>query len=147
MEAQNIALKAGASYYILSIGGTLSFVLGVVTAFWGRFAVALPALALGVFWLSYPTLYWPWKLRHDFKKHPNFSRQCTLQVDNDGLRSQNDMSSGETKWGAFVKFRETPNLFMVYFGGRLFKVIPKRAFSAAQLEEFRELLRSKLPSK
>jgi hypothetical protein len=147
LEAQNVALKATAGYYIVSIGGILSLVLGVLASLLGLFGAAWPMLALAVFWLSCPIFYWPWKLRRDFKKHPNFSRQCSLHVDENGLRSESDVSSGETKWEAFVKFRETPNLFMMYFGGRMFKAIPKRAFSAPQLEEFRDLLRSKLPAK
>jgi hypothetical protein len=32
-------------------------------------------------------------------------------------------------------------------GARLFEVIPKRALSGLQLDEFRELLRQKLPNK
>jgi len=147
VEAQNFVLKQSVSYYILFVGGGFSLVLGLAIAFWGRFANALPALFLGIFWLGYLILYRTAKIRHDFKRHPNVSRQCSLQVDDNGLRSASDVSTGETKWGAFVKYRETPNLFMVYFGGRMFRVIPKRAFSTLQLEEFRELLRRKLPAK
>jgi hypothetical protein len=147
VEAQNAVLKASVGYYILFIGGGFSLVLGMIVAYWGRLATATPALALALFWLAYPIFYLPAKIRRDFKKHPNFSRPCNLHVDDDGLRSSSDISTSETKWGAFVKFRETPNVFMVYFGGNIFRVIPKRAFAASQLEEFRELLRRKLPAK
>jgi hypothetical protein len=135
------------SYYIILICGGFCLLLGSFLALVGPFSKGLPLLALAFFWLGFPFVYMPFKLKRDFKKHPNFSRDCSVQVNETGLHSQSDVSTGETKWAAFVKFRETRNLFMLYLGGRMFKVIPKRAFSAAQLEEFRELLRQKLPTK
>jgi hypothetical protein len=147
IEAQKVALRTTVSYYIMLVGGGLCLLVGAVVAVVGPFSSALPPLLLAAFWLGYPFVYIPFKLRRDFRKHPNFARECQVHVDDDGLRSQSDVSTGETKWEAFVKFRETPNLFMLYLGGRMSKVIPKRAFAASQVEEFRELLRRKLPTK
>jgi hypothetical protein len=147
IEAQKVALRRSVSYYIMLVAGGLCLLMGAVVAVAGPFSTALPLLLLAVFWLGYPFVYIPFKLRRDFRKHPNFARECQVHVDDDGLRSQSDVSSGETKWAAFVKFRETPNLFMLYLGGRMFKVIPKRAFSTSEVDEFRELLRRKLPTK
>jgi len=147
VEAQNAVLKRSVGYYVLFIGGFFCLLLGIVIAYRGRFANALPLLVLALFWLGYAILYLPTKFRRGFKKHPNFSRPCSLHVDDDGLRTSNDVSTNESKWAAFVKFRETPNIFLIYFGANIFRVIPKRAFVGPQLEEFRELLRSKLPAK
>lgn len=147
IEAQKVVLGRSSGYYIMLVGGGFCLILGVVVAFSMRLADGLPALALAVCWFGYLIIYLPVKLRRDFSKHPNFSRHCNLHVDDNGLRSSSDVSSGDTKWGAFVKFRETPNLFMLYLGERVFRVIPKRAFSTLQLEEFRGLLRTKLSMK
>jgi YcxB-like protein len=146
-EAQKAQLKRSVSYHIMLVGGGLCLLFGALLAFTGPLSSSVPLLLLAVLWLGYPSLYLPFKLNRDFQEHPNFGRDCHLQVNDDELRSQSDVSTGETKWAAFVKFHETPNLFMLYLGGRMFKVIPKRAFSASQLEEFRELLCRKLPAK
>jgi len=146
-EAQNTQLKRSVGYYVMLVSGGLCLACGAILAFAGPFSSAVPLLALAALWLGCPLIYMPFKLKRDFQKHPNFARECWVHVDDDGLRSQSDVSSGETKWAAFIKFRETSNLFMLFLGGRMFKVIPKRAFSAPQLEEFRELLRRKLPTK
>jgi hypothetical protein len=144
-EAQNVALRKSASYYFVLSGGVLCLLLGIVhLALTGSISSSLPEFSLAVFSLAYPFVYPHFKLKRDFDKHPNFGRECLLDVDEDGLRSESDVSTGEAKWAAFVKFHETSNLFMLYLSGSTFKVIPKRAFSALQLEEFRELLHRRL---
>jgi len=147
VEAQNVHVRRSVSYYIMLLGGGLCLLAGGLLALVGPFSTSVPFLALAVLWLGVLFVYMPFKLKRDFRKHPNFSRDCSVQVSETGLNSQSDVSTGETKWAAFVRFRETRNLFMLYLGGRMFKVIPKRAFSGAQLEEFRALLRQKLPNK
>ncbi len=147
VEAQNAVLKASAGYYILVLGGGVSLAFGLFLEYRSGFARAIPALFLALFWLGYPTILLPAKFKREFKKNPNFPRACLLHVDDDSLRTSSDVSTSETKWVAFTKFRETPNVFLIYFGRNIFRVIPKRAFAAPQLEEFRELLRRKLPAK
>jgi hypothetical protein len=147
-EAQKVALKRSASYYFMLSGGALCLLLGIVhLALTGSLSSSLPAFSLAVFSLVYPFVYPHFRLKRDFDKQLNFGRECLLHVDEDGLRSESDVSTAETKWAAFAKFHETPNLFMLYLGSRTFKVIPKRAFSPLQLEEFRELLRRRLTAK
>ena len=70
-----------------------------------------------------------------------------LDLKDEGLYGTSAIGEGTAKWSAFSKLRETPNLFMLYMGARMFRVIPKRAFSPSQLEEARALLRTKLPMK
>jgi hypothetical protein len=45
------------------------------------------------------------------------------------------------EWRAFVNFRESPNLFMLYRSEISFEPIPKSAFSPPDLIEFAEFLR------
>jgi hypothetical protein len=80
-------------------------------------------------------------------QHPNLARQYLLRVDDGGWEKIGEISQGGGKWAAYTKFRETPNLFMIYRGARTFSMIPKRAFTVSQLGEFRELISNKLPGK
>jgi hypothetical protein len=83
-------------------------------------------------------------VNRDFRQHPNFSRKQILRIDEDGLHATSEIGQSERTWRAYTKYRETQNLFVLYLGARLIEVIPKRAFSAPQLEEFRDLLHRNL---
>lgn len=98
-------------------------------------------------WFLLPRLLFPWRMRRDFRKHPHFALESDLVAVEEGLQYKSDLGEGVSRWGAYTKWHETENLFMLYTGDRLFRVIPKRAFEASQLTGFRELLRSKLGSK
>lgn len=98
-------------------------------------------------WFLLPRLLFPWRMRRDFRKHPHFALESDLVAGEEGLGYQSDIGEGASKWAAFTNWHETENLFMLYTGARLFRIIPKRAFEASQLTEFRELLRRKLGSK
>jgi YcxB-like protein len=95
--------------------------------------------------LVYRFVGFPLWLCRDFRRHPNFSRQQTLRVDEDGLYKRSEVGQSETKWFAYTRFRETQNLFVLYLGERQAEVVPKRALSNAQLDELRQLLRKKIP--
>jgi hypothetical protein len=98
-------------------------------------------------WFIVPRLLFPWRMCRDFRKHPLFAVESDLVVEEGGMRHKSDVGEGVSKWAGFTKWHEAENIFMLYTGARLFRVIPKRAFEASQLTEFRELLRRKLPSK
>lgn len=93
------------------------------------------------------SVYRPLWFRRDFRKRPNFGHAQTLRADGDGLQYASDLGQSEVKWNAFAKFRETPNLFMLYSGARMFQVVPKRAFEGTQLEEFRTVIQDNLAKK
>jgi hypothetical protein len=92
--------------------------------------------------LSFAHSLW---LRRDFRRHPNFARPVQMQIDDAGLHSESDVWSGHTKWDTYVKYGETENLFLLYLGARSVEVIPKRAFSGEETEEFRRLVRAAFP--
>jgi len=96
-------------------------------------AVGLPLLAKSV---SYAYRIW---LRRDFRRHPSIALPEKTCIDEAGLHSDSEVAYGTTKWTAYNGFRETQNLFLLYLGPRMAHVLPKRAFSTEQLEEFRRL--------
>ena len=125
--------------YILVSAGLVSLGLAQSRAFLATFILVTFAGVVSA-------LVRPYWLRRDFKKHPNFVRPVRLQVSEDGLHSESDAWSGSTKWNAYFGYHETENLFFLYLGSRSVEAIPKRAFSAQQLAEFRELVRANLPN-
>jgi hypothetical protein len=51
------------------------------------------------------------------------------------------------KWGLFLRFLESDRVFLLHQTARSFNMLPKAAFAPAEMEEFRQLLRRKLPDK
>jgi hypothetical protein len=123
--------------YILASAGLVFLGLAQSRAFLAIFIVI--TLAGAVFACVRP--YW---IRRDFEKHPNFARPVRLQISEAGIHSESDAWTDDTKWNAYLYYRETENLFMLYLGSRSVEAIPKRAFSAQQLAEFREFVRANL---
>lgn len=112
-----------------------------------RQSVAFPIMAvlLATFWFIRRFVLYPSWVRKDFANHPNFSRERILRADEGGLTWSSEVDRSETKWQAFSRFQETENLFVIYLGERSAEAVPKRALSATQLNEFRQLLLKKLP--
>jgi hypothetical protein len=84
-------------------------------------------------------------VRRDFRKLPNFSVRQLVKVNDERVYSVSDIAQATAKWTAFTKFHETQNLFMLLMGASRFRLIPKRALSAAQIDELRQLLHHNLP--
>lgn len=146
-EALHFLVKRTVGYYVLLTLGILSVLLGTVVAYkvdyWQGFCLQL----LGIFWLSWFVVVRPLWVRRDFRRHPNFSVLQVVRLNDEGFYSASDIAEGMAKWTAFTKFHETQNLFMLHMGARLFRVIPKRALSAAQADELRQLLHRNLPNR
>jgi YcxB-like protein len=146
LESQLAHVKRTVGYYVLLVLGVLSVLIGSYVAYARDFFGGLILQIVGIFWLSFIPIRRMW-LKRDFRKHPNFAAPQVVVLGEEGLRASCEIGEGTSKWAAYTKFRETPNLFMLYMGARLFRVIPKRAFSPPQLEEARALFCSKLPQK
>jgi len=84
-------------------------------------------------------------LKRDFQNHPNFSCPIRIRIDDTGMHSESDRWNADTKWGAYIRYRETENLLLLYLGARSVDVIPKRVLPGGQLDEFRRIVRAKLP--
>jgi hypothetical protein len=107
-------------------------------------AAALIIVLLPFLFIAYRYIAFPFWSKRDFVRHPNFSREQRLKIDEEGLHHKSEVGSSDTKWMAYTTFLETENLFVLYLGERLAECIPKRALSGIQLEELRQLLRRKV---
>lgn len=83
-------------------------------------------------------------LRKTWEGSPNFHRTQTLDADEEQLTLRDAVSRTESQWVAFTGFYESANLLLLYMGKFAFHIIPKRAFNAEQLEEFRHLVMSQI---
>lgn len=85
------------------------------------------------------------KMRRDiWKAYPVMQYKFTAEIDADGVKTMCDIANGMRRWECFTGYFESANLFHIQEGGRVLW-IPKRAFAGeAEINEIRELLRSKL---
>jgi hypothetical protein len=139
VHGQRAHLKTRAIYYVLLISGPVFVMLGIVLYPLIRLG-ALPAIAVGFGYLLWPFVFFTGMAKRDFKKHPNLAGPKLLRASEDGLGIESENSRSENKWPLFTNFRETPRVFLLYVGATRFMIIPKRAFSAAALDQFRALL-------
>ena len=145
VEAQIAHYRQTRGFYFLIIGGAIGILFGAFMVVRNGLGTGVPLLLLGAFWWSYFLIIPIWA-RRDFRKHPNLSREYLLHANEDGIQMKSDVSQGGGQWSVYTKYRETKSLFMLYCGARLFFMIPKRAFAHTQEQQFRELLRRKLPA-
>jgi len=66
-------------------------------------------------------------------------------IDESALAVVQEHRQATWKWPAFVKFDETPTMFLLYISHRAFLPIPRRAFSVSDLEEFSDFLIRRVP--
>jgi hypothetical protein len=136
---------------LYAVGGCFVSTSAIVLMMTRGISEGAAFLGVIIFWFCsalFARLACPWWIRRDFHRHPNFSRRQVLRVDTDGFHAESEIEQSGRKWLAYTRFKETSNLFILYLGARLFEVIPKRAFAlGCEADQFRELLRQKLPAK
>lgn len=65
----------------------------------------------------------------------------TLEASETGLQFQNAHADSKVAWSAYVGWGEGKSVFVILPQPRIYITIPKRAFTAEQESEFREMLR------
>lgn len=142
------AKPLGRKMLVAVLGGIL-LILGILALTilgLSQGAAAITMMALWIVLLLVCRAVRPLWIGRDFRKHPDFSREQRLMIDEEGVHYESEVGQSSKKWLAYSRYRETPNLFVLHLGSRLIEVVPKRAFAGPQVDEFRQLLQQKLPS-
>ena len=86
-------------------------------------------------------VYWVIRSRRkQFEGHQMLQRVQALEAGDEGLVLSDGVSRTDWKWLAFERFAESTNLFLLFLEKKTAVPVPKRAFTAEQLEAFRGLL-------
>ena len=101
-----------------------------------------PSVVLSVMFLGSPWLLKAW-VERDFAKHPYLGGDWKCAFSEDGFLMEGRAGSSQLTWNAVVRWKERPNLMLLYLGARMFYIIPKRAFDEQQLVRFRDLVSRK----
>lgn len=129
----------------------LLFALGVVSLVWIRsleakyfswFLLGLPAVFFVSLWTA-PRI----QARIQYRRMPSAHVPVTLTISDAGLKSQSQYSDSRVAWSAYIGWAESESVFVLFPQPRIYLPIPKRAFTNAQVEEFRNVLASNVGRK
>lgn len=108
-----------------------------------------PLIGAGVAWLVILVAAPHLSARRQFRNTPSAHDQMTIEVSDSGLQIRSVHADSKVAWSAYMAWGEYKSVFVILPQPRIYVPIPKRAFTAEQLVEFRELLgrNIKAPSK
>jgi hypothetical protein len=79
--------------------------------------------------------------RRSYQKDRRFQHDFTADVSEEGVHFVTPNSDSRVKWGGFVRFLESDEIFMLFHAEWVFSIIPKRAFAPGETDHFRDPLR------
>jgi hypothetical protein len=106
-----------------------------------------PLVFLLAAWAFVMLLWVPFNWRRSYAKDPRLQQEIAADISEDGIHLESPVFDSKVKWGIFVRFLESDRVFVLYQTNRMFNLFPKAAFAPGEAEEFRNLLRRKLPDK
>lgn len=71
-------------------------------------------------------------------------REVTWTFSHEGVNLASNLSNTDLRWEAFLKYRETPRVFLLYVQKSAAQCIPKRALTTEQADNLCMLLASHL---
>lgn len=107
----------------------------------------IPLIGLIVAWAGLIWLVPPWMAKTQFRKQPAVQSARSVKVDDAGLRSSWDGGSAESAWKNYIGIFESKNEILLYTSPACFNILPKRALTPEQLEEFRTLAKENISTK
>ncbi len=103
-----------------------------------------PLLGLMAFWILILWVSPYLSARSQFRGSRHAQGPKTLQVSATELNFQSEHGDSRLLWSGFVGWAEEKQVFALFTNPKVFVVLPKRAFTAEQIVEFRELLRQNI---
>lgn len=147
MKAQWLHLKPRRP--LLYVGYGLLFLIGIAAALAVGSSASVgdttPAIGFfAVLGLFVILVLWQWlAYRRAYRSQRTLSGTQRLLFSESGIRGAFAYGAGETEWGAFIKWRESRDLFIIYQASNLMHIIPKRWFAGEQaVTDLRILLES-----
>jgi len=95
-------------------------------------------IGAGIFSLFYP-LYMRFRYKRLYRRSLTNGGNCAVKFDFDGIQTAGSNSKSEIGWKAITHFRENNQIFLLYLAPARFLSLPKRACTAAQIEDVRAL--------
>jgi hypothetical protein len=122
------------------------FVFGLVILALPQFTDKAPGvglLCISVIFLLNRYVYAPYNIRRTFRRSPNTNGKHHVAITGEDLKIVLPNASSEVRSEGFQKAHELKAEFLLMYSPRSFVIIPKRAFDAEGLDQFRSMLKAK----
>lgn len=100
---------------------------------------ALWVLLMIMFWFVMPYMV--------YSKARTFKDRFIATLESSGFGIHNENNSRTWAWEEFSNFIESPHFFHLYFNQQSFFLVPKDAFNESQINEARQMFKSKIIKK
>jgi hypothetical protein len=138
-------VAARAAYFVVACAALVSL-LAIVLARRTDTATVF-GVVFGLLWFAYMLLGPRFFSRRQFQNNPTVQSPITLSASEQGLEFHSQHTDARIAWSAYVAWAEAKSVFIIMPQPRIYSTIPKRAFGADQIGEFREMLRDNIGKK
>ncbi len=108
--------------------------------------ISAAILGFAALWFLYMWTAPRFSGRRQFRGSPSAQSPMTIDASDAGLAVHSAYGESQVSWSAYIAWAEAKSIFVILPQPRIYVPIPKRAFTAEQLNEFRELLRRNIKS-
>jgi hypothetical protein len=140
------AIRLGAKVLVGS-AFLILIILAAVTRDRGLWSNTAPLIVLLVVWSLAMWVWVPLNWRRAYAKDRRLQHEFKASISEDGIQLQSVDFDATLKWAAYLRLLESDRIFLLYQTNRMFNLFPKTAFAPGEIDEFRQLVRRKLPEK
>jgi len=136
------SFRVGAGVMVLAFAGGITVL--VLEPHGNTVKNLLPLLVLCALWSVFIWAAPHLSARRQFRGSPSANSPITLEASDAGLHFRSAHGDSRVDWSAYVNWLEEEKVFAIFPNPRIFVALPKRAFNADQISEFRKLLHQKI---
>ena len=82
--------------------------------------------------------------RRAFRSSPSTQGEFVFTLSDKGILAKFPTGESQLEWRAYMKYKETATLFLLFYSSSRYTLIPKRAMSPEQIKEVRALLNTRI---
>jgi hypothetical protein len=127
------------------VAGSIAIIVSLIRIFSELNASTLATLGavlgLMAFWLAIMWAAPRLTSQRQFRNTPSAHSPMTIEATDAGLHVRSAQADSKVAWSVYMAWGEYKSVFVILPQPRIYVPIPKRAFTAEQQSEFRELLR------
>jgi hypothetical protein len=128
------------AYFLVGLTIFVSLLLPLVRPGSEMLKIWAAPFAFAVIWFAFMLGAPRLSARQQYRSTPTAQTPITIETSETGLYIQSAHADSRVAWSAYAAWGENNTVFVILPQSRIYVPIPKRAFSAEQLVEFRELL-------
>ena len=124
---------------------SLLIMIGLVALITGPVVFGLAVITIGGLWFFGPMIRRSNVNRH-FRTRTDQDVKVEWFIDEEGVTIRTPNADSSCRWSNYTKFIENREIYLLYMNNKMFHVAPKVAFAPEDLDEFAQIVRSKIGS-